>query len=95
MKPKPKGHVYTTELINEIVTIFRLFFVGQQQLLLKMHRTKALQRLSEPYEHLSISGRSRWLTVGGLALVVNVWKTVFFYWIGMLCLYAIQGESAA
>ena len=95
MKPKPKGHVYTTELINEIVTIFRLFFVGQQQLLLKMHRTKALQRLSEPYEHLSISGRSRRLTAGRLALVVNVWKIAFFYWTGMLCLYAIQGESAA
>ena len=76
MKPKPKGHVYTTELINEIVTIFRLFFVGQQQL-------------------LSISGRSRWLTAGRLALVVNVWKIDFFYWTGMLCLYAIQGESAA
>ena len=95
MKPKPKGHVYTTEQMNEIVTIFRLFFVGQQQLLLKMHRPKALQRLSESYEHLSISGRSRWLIAGRLVLVVNVWKIAFFYWTGMLCLYAIQGESAA
>ena len=77
------------------ITISRLYFVEQQQFLLKVHKPEVLRRLSELYEHLPILGTSRWLTVGGLVLVANVWKTVFFYWIGMLCLYAIQGESAA